>query len=158
MGSHFASRSDYKCFEKKGLHFIHVNTRNRLPKIDELRIRARETNAACLRITETWLDDTIFDSEILIDNAMTETVRAVVCVCMYIRRDLAFNALDELYHDDIDATWIELLLPKSKPIVSGVVHKHVPSFYKMLESVCLDRSLFNERAWHFINENGSSWF
>ena len=43
---------------------------------------------------------------------------------MYIRRDLAFNAVDELSHDDIEATWIELLLPKTKPIVCELCTDH----------------------------------
>ena len=55
-----------KCFEKKGLHFVHMNIRNVLPKLDELRILARKTKDACVCITETWLDNTVFDSEIQI--------------------------------------------------------------------------------------------
>ena len=66
---------------------------------------------------------------------------------MYIRKDLAFNALDELSHDDIEATWIELLLPKTKLIVCGVVYRppDQTKFYELFESVCLDSSLFDER-------------
>ena len=149
MDSQFASMPDYKCFEKKGLHFIHVNTRSLLPKIDELRILARQTNTACLCISETWLDDTIFDSEIRIDNytvRRNDRNRQGGGVCMYIRRDLAFNAVDELSHD-IEATWIELLLPKTKPIVCGVVYRppDQTNFYELFESLCLDSALFDER-------------
>ena len=58
-------------------------------------------------------------------------------VCMYIRKDLAFNALDELSHDDIEAIWIELLLPKTKLIVCGVVYRppDQTKFYELFESV-----------------------
>lgn len=58
MGSQFASNSD---FENKGLQFFHMNTRSPLPKIDELRMLAKDANAASICITETWLDELIFD-------------------------------------------------------------------------------------------------
>ena len=60
--------SECKCFEKKGLHFVHLNIRSSLPKLDELRIFARNIRAVCLCITETWLDETFFDSEVQIQN------------------------------------------------------------------------------------------
>ena len=162
MGSHFAIRSDYKCLENKGLHFIHfihVNTRNLLPKIDELRILAREINAACLCISETWLDDTICDSEIRTDNytvRRNDRNRQGGGLCMYIRNYLAFNVLDELSHDDIEATWIELLLPKTKPIACGVVYRPPDQTisYDLFESVCLDSSLFDERMHSWICSDG----
>ena len=37
-------------------------------------------------------------------------------VCIYVRNDLAFAARDVLLHDELEATWVELLLPKTKPI------------------------------------------
>ena len=68
MGSRFDNSSDYNCFQKKGLHFVHLNIRSLLPKVDELRLLARNTRAACICITETWLNGTVYDSEIKIDN------------------------------------------------------------------------------------------
>ena len=100
--------------------------RSLLPKIDELRILARDSRAACICVTETWLDGLVFDSEIHIDNYSVrrkDINRHGGGVCLYIRSDLAFNGLDELPHDEIEAVWIELLLPKTKPIVCGVVYR-----------------------------------
>ena len=37
---------------------------------------------------------------------------------------MAFKPRDELLHDELDVTWIELLLPKPKPILCGVVYRH----------------------------------
>ena len=97
------------------------------------------------------MGDTIFDSEIRIDNytiRRNDRNRQGGGVCMYIRRDLAFNAVDELSHDDIEATWIKLLIPKTKPIVCGVVYRppDQTNFYELelFESLCLDRALFDE--------------
>ena len=143
-------RSGYKCFEKKGLHFIHLNVRSLLPKLDELRILARETKPACFCITETWLDDTVSDSENQIENynvRRRDRNRRGGGVCVYVRSDLAFNPLDELYHDELEATWIELILPKIKPIVLDAVYRPPQQtvFYDVFEAVCLNNSLFYER-------------
>ena len=107
MGNHCSDYMYYKCFEKKGLHFVHLNIRSLLPKLDELRILARNIRAACICITETWLDNTVFDSEIQIagyDIRRKDRSRHGGGVCIYIRSDLAFNQLDELSHEELEAT------------------------------------------------------
>lgn len=150
IASRSVDNSEYKCFEKKGLHFVHLNIRSLLPKLDELRIIARNSRAACICITETWLDETVFDLEIQLENyslRRKDRNRHGGGVCIYVRSDLAFNPLDQLSHEDLEAMWIELLLPKTKPIVCGVVYRppHQTDFYELLESVCLATSYFNER-------------
>ena len=141
--------TEYKCFEKKGLHFVHLNIRSLLPKLDELRIIARNTRAVCICITETWLDETVLDSIIQIQNyniRRKDRNRHGGGVCIYVRTDLALNPLGQLSHDNLEATWIELLFPKTKPIVCGVVYRppQKTDFYELLESVCLETSFFNE--------------
>ena len=46
-------------FEKRGLHFIHININSLLPKIDEIRSIALKSNAALIGITESKLDDSV---------------------------------------------------------------------------------------------------
>ena len=48
------------------MHFIHVNARSILPKMSELRIMAKESKAAVIAISETWLDSSVINSEIQI--------------------------------------------------------------------------------------------
>ena len=73
---------------------------------------------------------------------------------IYVRTDLAFNPLDQLSHDNLEATWIELLLPKTKPIVCGVVYRtpQQTDFYELLESVCLTTSFFNETVYVVLGD------
>jgi hypothetical protein len=52
----------------KGMHFIHVNARSILPKMSELRIMAKESKAAVIAISETWLDSSVINSEIQIED------------------------------------------------------------------------------------------
>ena len=54
-------------FRKRGLHFLHLNINSLLPKIDEVRLIAKNSNAAVIGITELKLDKTVFDSEVDID-------------------------------------------------------------------------------------------
>ena len=53
--------------QKRGLHFLHLNINSLLPKIDELRLIAKNSNPAIIGITESKLDKSILDNEIKID-------------------------------------------------------------------------------------------
>ena len=46
-------------FKSRGLHFIHLNINSLLPKIEELRIIAKSTNAAIIGISESKLDESV---------------------------------------------------------------------------------------------------
>ena len=54
----------FDCFNRKGLHFIHVNTWSLLPKLEELKLLASNTWAAVVAVTETWLDGAIEDNNV----------------------------------------------------------------------------------------------
>ena len=59
-------------------------------------------------------------------------------VCVYVRQDLAFNPRDDMTHCDLEATWIDIFLPKSKPILCGTIYRPPTqqNFFSALESVC----------------------
>ena len=84
----------YDCFKKKGLHIIHFNARSLLPKLAEVCTLVAESNAAIVCVTETWLDDSVMDSEIELSGYVVQRKdceRSGGSVCMYIGSDLAFN-------------------------------------------------------------------
>ena len=54
----------HNVFKKKGLHFLHLNARNLIPKIDQVKHLATSTQAAVIRVTETWLNSTDLNSKI----------------------------------------------------------------------------------------------
>ena len=60
--------NEWNVFRSKGIHLIHLNVNSLLPKIDEIRYIAERTKAAVIGITESKLDESIFQSEIQIDN------------------------------------------------------------------------------------------
>ena len=129
----------YNNFRKRGLHFVHLNIRSLEPKIDELRLLAKNTNAACIMISETHLDNSIFDNEISIDGYVIQRKdrnRYGGGVCAYIRKDIAFNTRPDLSNEDMEGLFIDILLPKTKPILCGVIYRRPTqyNFYDVLET------------------------
>ena len=61
-------KEDFEVFNNKGLHFMHLNINGLLNKIDELRYIARSSIAAVIGITETKLDNTVYNSEVTVDS------------------------------------------------------------------------------------------
>ena len=77
---------DYSCFRSKGLHFTHLNIRSLLPKLSQLKLTIKDTNAAVLSFSETWLDDSISDNEVEIEGCnivRLDRNREGGCVCVY---------------------------------------------------------------------------
>ena len=54
-------------FDKKGLHFLHINVNSLLPKIEKIRFIAKKSKATVIGINETKLDGTIFDAEFYVE-------------------------------------------------------------------------------------------
>lgn len=120
-----------------------------IPKLDEIRIIAQESKVACICITGTWLDNSVPDNEIHIENYLIQRKDRNPQgggVFIYIRSDLAFNNRNDLDHEDLEATWLELLLPKFKPILCGVIYRppKQTNFYSILDTVCASSSHFSE--------------
>ena len=64
--SHINQTSDnneWEVFKARVLHFIHININSLLPKIEELHRIACQSKAAVIGISESKLDNPIFDSE-----------------------------------------------------------------------------------------------
>ena len=77
-------------------------------------------------MSETWLDDTITDGEIAIPGYLVERrdrKRDGGSVCLYIRNNLAYNKRSDLSSEDIEFLAIDLLLPKTKPILVGACYR-----------------------------------
>ena len=108
-------------------------------------------------ITETWLDESVFDSEIAIDNytiCRKDRNRHGGGVCVFIRNDIAFNIRTEFYHEELEAVFIDILLPKSKPILLGILYRPPTqsAFYDILETVLQYCQNFNEQESIFLGD------
>lgn len=139
-----ADVDEFQCFNQKGLHFIHINARSLLNKIAELQLIANKSKAAIISVTETWLDDSITNTEV---NILGYTIlrkdrnRCGGGVCMYVREDIAYTSLqlDSVNNTD-EMLCVELLLPKTKPIIVGTCYRppQQSSFVEQFEK-CLSQ-------------------
>lgn len=130
-------------FKKKGLHFMHLNARSILPKIDEIRQLISKTKVGVFCISESWLDSSVSDFEIEIENyslLRKDRNRNGGGVCVYIRLDLHFSFRPDLVNDNAEILMIDICLPRTKPILLGVCYRAPQhnSFYDHLENVLLN--------------------
>ncbi len=130
--------SHFECFDRKGLHCIHINARSLLPKMSELRIIAHRTRAAVIAVSETWLDESVTDQEVKIDGYVVtrnDRARSGGGVCIYTRTNVAFNPRKDIECENMEAEWLEILLPKSKPFLIGAVYRppKCNNFLQLLE-------------------------
>ena len=117
---------DLSCFQAKGLHFIGLNIRSILPKLSELKFLVAKINPATISISETWIDDSVVDSEIDLPGyciIRRDRNRHGGGVCLYIRADLSFNVRSDLNVQTLEAIWIDILLPKTKPILVASIYR-----------------------------------
>ena len=125
LNNDLPQQNNFESFRKRGIHFTHININSLLPKIDELRLIASDTKCSVISISETKLDETIQDEEIkiqgynLIRKDRNRNGGGVAC---YVRNDIYFNIREELI-DDMESIFFDILLPKSKPILVGVIYR-----------------------------------
>ena len=79
-----AGNDHFQCFSQTGMHFLHLNARSILPKISELKLIAETSRATVISVSETWLDSSVTDQEISIDDYCVMTVIATVDVYVHI--------------------------------------------------------------------------
>ena len=83
------------------------------------------SNAAAIGISESKLDNSIFDSEIEIDGyniLRFDRNRHGGGVACYVRNDLSFTKRNYFPHD-IETIFIEIFFPKTKPMTVGIVYR-----------------------------------
>ena len=122
---HLTDTDIWANFNKRGLHFLHLNVNGLLSKIEELRLTAQKTNAAVIGISETKIDESVLDGEVNIDGyeiKRCDRNRHGGGVACYIRKDLAFNPRED-FSPDIENVFLDILLPKSKPILVGILYR-----------------------------------
>ena len=97
-----------------------------LPKTDEIRYIAERTKAAVIGITESKLDESIFQSEIQIDNydlLRCDRNRNGGGVACYIRSDISYMQKG-LFPSHIENIFFKILLLKTTSITVRVMYRY----------------------------------
>ena len=95
-----------------------------MPKIEELQIIAKSTNAATIVISASKLDESVLEPEIQLDGykiLLFDRNRHGGGAACYIRNDLSYNILS-VFLRKIESVFFEILLPNSKPITVGTIY------------------------------------
>ena len=122
---HLTDTDKRASFRQRGLHILHLNINSLLPKIDELRLIALKTNTAVIGLSETNLDKSVLDGEVIIDGyeiKRADRNRHGGGVACYIRKDLVFSPRENL-SADVENIFLDVQLPKSRPILLGVFYR-----------------------------------
>ena len=141
----------FEVFTRKGLHFIHLNINSLLPKIDELRYIAKNSNAAVIGISETKLDNIVYYSEFAVDGyniVRNDRNREGGGVACYIRNNICFNRKTCL-SNNIENIFIDLLFPKTKPITIGVIY-NPPNQTRFLEQIMTEFETLDLNDEHYV--------
>ena len=110
-------------FKKKGLHFVHLNCNSLLSKIDEIREFVLHNKPHVICFSETKLDSTVTGSEVLIDGYSSirrDRNRHGGGVACYVNNSIHYNER-KYFSNDFENIFIDILLPKTTPILFGVV-------------------------------------
>ena len=150
------SLSLWSPFKKKGLHFVHLNINSIFLKIDELREIARNVNAAVIDVTESKLDSSLLDTEIdiegydLLRNDRNRHGGGVAC---YIRKDISFNVINDVFSKDIENIMFDILLPKTKPFTVGIFYRP-PNQNNFVDKISIDfnKLLPEEKEIYFLGD------
>lgn len=83
------------------MHFIHINSRWHTSKLEEIRILTLKIKAAVICVTETWLDDSVGDSEIEIKgyHAIRKERNRNGGVCLNIKTGFALNQRNYIHRE-----------------------------------------------------------
>ena len=104
------------------LTIVHLNVRSLLPKIDEIRCILNSCNFDVFAVCESWLNQTIMDSEIVVDGYTVHRKDRPNSigggVCLYVKNDYTFTVSNDLMFDDVKALWGELKLDSINLLIS----------------------------------------
>ena len=110
----------------KGLPLLHINARSLLPKLSEIRLILRDSKAAFLAVSETWLDESVGDGETAIDDynfVRRDRNRHGGGVGIYIRKDINFNVRSDLLKENLECIFVDVLFPRTKSFVVGSCYR-----------------------------------
>ena len=112
-------QSNYEC-----LTLGHLNVRSLLPKIDEIMDLMATSNFDIFAVCESWLNDTVLDSEIAIEwyqvyrKDRSNSIGGGVC--LYVKNEYAFTVCHDLMFNDVEALWGVLNLDSKRLLISAI--------------------------------------
>ena len=136
-----------KPFSGNGLKICHVNINSLPAKIDDLKYTLKYNPFDIIAITETHCDETIPDSELLIEDyniIRKDRTRHGGGVALYIRRDINYTRLD--YVNELEAICVKVKVSRNETLLSCVLYRppNVPVEYFDQISCMMERAISDD--------------
>ena len=146
----------WNIFEKRGMHFIHLNINSLLRKIDEIRYVAKLTNAAVIGLSETKLVKTVLSSEIEIegyDLVRSDRSRRGGGVACFVKNSISYNQKPN-FCINAESIFIEIFLPRSKPFLIGMLYRSPDKydFANCLECTFSNTNVFESQKCYLLGD------
>ena len=145
-----------KIFKKKGLHFVHLNCNSLLSKIDEIRQFVLDFKPHVICFSETKIDGTVTSSEVEIDgysNIQKFRNKNGGGVACYVSNSIHYNERSD-FSNDFENIFIDILLPKTTPILFGVVYRppKTLNFDELLANSIENSGSFDKQEVYILGE------
>ena len=106
----------------RGLKIVHINIRSLRHKTDHLQLEGMNNRTVdILTISETWLDNTIKDSEITLPGFICTRTDSIGVkegyggVAIYVREVLPYRIREDVNSGDNECLWIDIIRANCKP-------------------------------------------
>ena len=143
-------------FKRKGLHFVHLNCNSLLNKIDEIRQFVTDFKPHVICFSETKIDSSVSNSEVSIDGYSVirrDRNRHGGGVACFVNNSIHFNERND-FVGDFEHIFIDILLPKTTPILLGVVYRppNTLNFDELLSNSILNASSFDNQEVYILGD------
>ena len=111
---------------KKGIKICHLNAQSLLSCFDELKLWLQSKSYNIITLSETWIDDTVHNSEIHIPGYVCERKdrnRHGGGTAVYLRDDIEYIRRQDVEKDNNESIWLEIKQEHKKPIVIGCLYR-----------------------------------
>jgi exonuclease III len=111
---------------KNGMSIAQINVRSIIPKIEEIRYILAKTELDILCINETWLDSSVHDFEIMVNDynvIRKDRNRNGGGVCLYIKEQLEHKHRPDLELETVECQWVEIPNKHSRPLLLCNVYR-----------------------------------
>ena len=148
------SNDAWNIFQKRGMQLIHLNINSILSKIDEICYIAKLTNATAIGLSETKLDNIVLSSELeieghdLVRSDQSQREGGVVC---FVKNSISYNRKPN-FCINTESVFIEILLPKSKPVLILYRPPDKYDFANCLERTFSDSNVFESQECYLLGD------
>ncbi|MGL5507016.1 MAG: endonuclease/exonuclease/phosphatase family protein [Paraclostridium sp.] len=163
MNQDYITSSCLSMLSKKGLTIAHLNICSLRNKTHEIVRICTADNIQVLALSETHLDSTMSNSELMINGYKLyrkDRDRYGGGVAFYIKENYGVILRNDLMNKNIEAIWVQISVPHCKPILVGCCYRPPSANVQYLDSICesMDRATDENKDMFLLGDFNIDWF